>query len=104
LAHQKYLWEEQVQISVANKIPFIATNGGHGPKVGQGQFTGINVNLASFNKVSIDTTNNLVTIGAGVKLWDVQKGLYDIGKEIRTFLLFGLHIQPVKGHCERQAE
>ncbi|KAJ5382602.1 hypothetical protein N7517_000513 [Penicillium concentricum] len=76
--------QKVVQISVANKIPFIATNGGHGPKVGQGQFTGINVNLASFNTVSIDTTNNLVTLGAGVKLWDVQKGLYDVGKEIQT--------------------
>ncbi|KAJ5272902.1 hypothetical protein N7478_008027 [Penicillium angulare] len=64
--------------------PFIATNGGHGPKTGQGKFTGINVNLANFNTVSIDTTNNLVTLGAGVKLWDVQRGLYDVGKEIQT--------------------
>src|SRR3954471_8333789 len=59
LVYQKDSWEQQVQISVANKIPFIATNGGHGPKVGQGQFTGINVNLASFNTVNIDTANNL---------------------------------------------
>ncbi|KAJ5826944.1 hypothetical protein N7447_003707 [Penicillium robsamsonii] len=76
--------QKVVQISVANNIPFIATNGGHGPKFGQGQFTGINVNLASFNTVTIDTTNNLVTLGAGVKLWDIEKGLYDVGKEIQT--------------------
>ncbi|KAK4064093.1 CAZyme family AA7 [Trichoderma aggressivum f. europaeum] len=73
-----------VKISVENNIPFIATNGGHGPKKGQGSFTGINVNLASFNTVKIDTTNNLVTVGAGVKLWDVQTGLYNVGKEIQT--------------------
>ncbi|KAL4905450.1 hypothetical protein BDW74DRAFT_185017 [Aspergillus multicolor] len=76
--------QEVIRISVANKIPFIATNGGHGPKLGQGQFTGINVNLGSFNSVSIDTEKNLVTVGAGVKLWDVQKGLYDVGREIQT--------------------
>jgi FAD/FMN-containing dehydrogenase len=87
---------------VANNIPFIATNGGHGPKVGQGQFTGINVNLASFNTVSIDTTNNLMTIGAGVKLWDVQTGLYNVGKEIRKCRLFDLHIISVKGQCGRK--
>ncbi|KAK0757781.1 hypothetical protein N5P37_009797 [Trichoderma harzianum] len=73
-----------VQISVENNIPFIATNGGHGPKQGQGSFTGININLGSFNTVSIDTANNLVTVGAGVKLWDVQTGLYNVGKEIQT--------------------
>lgn len=68
---------------MANNIPFIATNGGHGPKVGQGQFNGINVNLANFNSVIIDTDNNLVTLGAGVKQWDVQSGMYDVGKELR---------------------
>lgn len=68
---------------MANDIPFIATNGGHGPKVGQGQFTGININLANFNAVTIDTENNLVTLGAGVKMWDVQSAMYNVGKELR---------------------
>lgn len=69
---------------MANKIPFIATNGGHGPKLGQGQFTGINVNLAKFNTVTLDAARNRVTLGAGVRLWDVMTTLYKAGKEIQT--------------------
>ncbi|KAI0377215.1 hypothetical protein F5Y04DRAFT_273242 [Hypomontagnella monticulosa] len=76
--------QEVIKISVANKIPFIATNGGHGPKLGQGQFTGINVNLANFDTITLDAANNLVTVGAGVKLGELQKTLFDAGKEIQT--------------------
>lgn len=68
---------------MANNISFIATNGRHGPKMGQSEFTGININLETLNTVDLDTENNLVTLGPGVRMWDVQTAMYNAGKEIR---------------------
>jgi FAD/FMN-containing dehydrogenase len=72
-----------VKIANANNISFLATNGGHGAGICYGSITGIDVNLANFNSVSIDVANNLLTVGGGVKIGDVIQPLYNAGKAVR---------------------
>ncbi|RMZ82267.1 hypothetical protein DV738_g1892, partial [Chaetothyriales sp. CBS 135597] len=76
--------QEIVRIASANDIPFLATNGGHGTKANLSQFTGIDVNLANFNSVSVDTNNNLLTVGPGVVLGQISTTLLPLGKELRA--------------------
>ncbi|KAI1171388.1 hypothetical protein F4777DRAFT_593834 [Nemania sp. FL0916] len=73
-----------VKIPAKNKIPFIATNGGHGAKTGLGAFDGININLQNFNTVSVDAANNRMTLGPGAKLGDMASAVFAAGKEIQT--------------------
>lgn len=61
----------------------MATTGGHGTGIGYGNITGIDINLANLDSVSIDVANNYLTVGGGVTIGDVIQPLDDAGKVIR---------------------
>ncbi|KAI1087103.1 hypothetical protein F5B19DRAFT_90909 [Rostrohypoxylon terebratum] len=73
-----------VTIAAANHIPFIATNGGHGAKIGLSQFNGLNINLQNFNTVSVDPHTNRMTLGPGTTLGEMVTAVFAAGKEIQT--------------------
>lgn len=75
--------QEIIRIATANNIPFLATNGGHGAGIGYGSISGIDINLANFNSVSVDVANNEMTVGAGVSIGDLIQPLYNAGKSVR---------------------
>ncbi len=70
---------------MANNISFIATNGGHGAKVNLGRFTGLNINLAGLNTVTVDAAHNRMTLGPGATLGDMASAVFAAGKEIRMY-------------------
>lgn len=75
----------QVKIASANKIPFLATAGGHGVSSTFGTLkNGIEIDLGHFNSINLDSVNNLVTVGGAVRLGQLFDPLYAAGKEIST--------------------
>lgn len=88
----------QVQIASSNNISFLATTGGHGTNLNYGALSGLDVNLANFNSVSIDLANNQLTVGAGAKIGDIIAPLYNVGKVVRKYrIIFALFHLPVLG-------
>lgn len=82
----------QVRIATQNGIPFLATSAGHGTGRGYAKYQNtLNINLGNFNSVSIDTTNNRLTVGGGVTFGDVTTALYDVGKELRMSISTALY-------------
>lgn len=68
----------------ANKIPFLATGGGHGFATTFGRLqNGIEIDLGFFKNVSVDKAASTMTIGGAVLNGDVIEPLYAAGKEIR---------------------
>ena len=74
-----------VRIASANHIPFLATSGGHGAGLGYASVTGLDINLANFNSVSINTHRNELVVGAGVSIGDLIEPLYKAGKAVREW-------------------
>nr|CAG8993145.1 FAD-linked oxidoreductase [Penicillium sclerotiorum] len=74
--------QEIVRIASANHIPFLATSGGHGAGLGYASVTGLDINLANFNCVSVDVDRNELVVGAGVSIGDLTEPLYEAGKAV----------------------
>lgn len=74
-----------VKIANAHEIGFMATTGGHGAGIGFSNVSGIDINLANLNSVSIDVDNNEIIVGGGVVIGDVIEPLYEAGKTIRKY-------------------
>jgi len=72
-----------ISIAKKHKIPFLPTNGGHGPKIGLSKFKGVNINLSGLNTVKVDKARNRVTVGPGATLGEVAEALFAAGKELR---------------------
>lgn len=72
----------QVKIAAANQIPFLTTGGGHGVS-DYHAFEGLSIDLRNFNSVHLDPSENVLTIGGSAKIWQLNKLLYDAGKEFR---------------------
>ncbi|KAK3376223.1 hypothetical protein B0T24DRAFT_699510 [Lasiosphaeria ovina] len=77
--------QQIVKIAGQHKIPFLATNAGHGAATGYGDVqNALNINLAHFNSVSIDVAKSRMTVGGGTKFGDVFDPLFAVGKELQT--------------------
>jgi FAD/FMN-containing dehydrogenase len=69
-------------------VPFLATGAGHGYSGSLGALqNGIELDLGNFNRVSVDATNDLMTLGGSVKFSDLMDPLYSAGKAIRKTAL-----------------
>ncbi|KAI0469716.1 hypothetical protein GGR56DRAFT_686835 [Xylariaceae sp. FL0804] len=59
-------------IQTINNLSFLATNNGHRTGLGYGDIQDtLNINLANFNSVSVNTSANTLTISGGVKFSDL---------------------------------
>ena len=78
------LISRQVNYVRSHQVPFLATGGGHGYSVTlSGLQNGIDLDLGNFNSVSIDSSNNLMTIGGSVRFQNMTGPLQAALKEIR---------------------
>jgi fumiquinazoline A oxidase len=75
----------QVEIAVANDIPFLTLGGGHGT-TDYTSFNGIAIDLGNFKTVQVDAANNRLTIGGATEYSQLSGPLYDAGKELRMIL------------------
>lgn len=83
-------------LAASNKIPFLATAGGHGATITYVNCTnGIEIDISNFNTVSIDASNNTMTVGGAVRFEDIIPPLYEAGKELRMLLALPPSIQNV---------
>ncbi|GLA24796.1 hypothetical protein AnigIFM63326_001079 [Aspergillus niger] len=74
-----------VTLAASNKIPFLATGGGHGATITYVNCTnGIEIDISNFDTVSIDASNNTMTVGGAVRFEDIIPPLYEAGKELPT--------------------
>ncbi|GLA17566.1 hypothetical protein AnigIFM62618_004708 [Aspergillus niger] len=74
-----------VTLAASNKIPFLATAGGHGATITYVNCTnGIEIDISNFNTVSIDASNNTMTVGGAVRFEDIIPPLYEARKELPT--------------------
>jgi len=75
--------EKIVQIAAKNKIPFLATGGGHSLSVALERLhDGIDVDLGNFKTVKLDKKKNTLTLGGSVEFLDFVDLLYQNGKEL----------------------
>ncbi|KAK4697082.1 hypothetical protein P7C71_g938, partial [Lecanoromycetidae sp. Uapishka_2] len=72
--------QNTVKIAAANNIPFFTTGGGHGI-ADYHIFNGLSIDLSNFRTVQLDPSENLLTVGGSAKIWQLNKLLYDAGKE-----------------------
>lgn len=74
----------QVKLANKNRVPFMATGGGHGTSIGFANVqNALDIDLSKFNTTSLYLDDNLVTVGAANVLADFADVLYQAGKEIR---------------------
>ncbi|KAL3250621.1 hypothetical protein ABHI18_011094 [Aspergillus niger] len=73
--------QEVVRYASFHGIPFLATGGGHGYSGSLGALeNGIELDLGYFNSVTIDTANNMMTVGGAVTFSGVEETCYRAGK------------------------
>lgn len=69
----------------ANSIQFLAMGGGHGyTTTFKALQSGLEIDLSSFNSVTVDAAASTVTVGGGTKFRDLFGPLYSVGKELQT--------------------
>lgn len=69
-----------------NKIPFLATGGGHGYSTTlSGLHNALDVDLSNFKRIKVDASTNTMVVGAGSKFHDMFDPLYAAGKMMRKF-------------------
>lgn len=79
----------QVKFATALKIPFLATGGGHGFATTFARLqNGIEINLASFNTVTVDQSAQTMTIGGSVIFANLIEPLYNAGFELRQLFFY----------------
>ncbi|KAL5365929.1 hypothetical protein BJX96DRAFT_182060 [Aspergillus floccosus] len=86
LAAIKPATEQDVQAIVttasSHDIPFLATGGGHGVKLGLGTVqNAVNIDLSNLKSIDLDLENELITIGSGVENSELYDLLASVGKE-----------------------
>lgn len=76
-----------VRYAAENRVPFLATGGGHGYSTVLGRVRDVlNVDLSNFNSVSVDAKRNTMTVGCGTRFAQIYDPLYNAGKQIRNLL------------------
>lgn len=70
----------------ANRVPFMATGGGHGySSTLSSAKDALDVDLSNFKGVIVDPGANTVTIGGATTYRQIYDPLYNAGKQIREF-------------------
>jgi FAD/FMN-containing dehydrogenase len=73
-----------LQYAARNKVPILATGGGHGYTTTlSGLRNALNVDLSNFKKVAVDASANTMVIGAATTFADMYDPLYAAGKMMR---------------------
>ncbi|KAK0713564.1 hypothetical protein B0T26DRAFT_873683 [Lasiosphaeria miniovina] len=74
--------QNTVKIAAAHNIPFLATGGGHGVSIQMAALRdGIQIDLAKFNSVHLDTKKRLLTVGGAAKFSDLIKPVDEAGAQ-----------------------
>lgn len=68
-----------VKIASDHKLPFFVIGGGHGIS-DYSKFGGLAIDMGAFKSVSI--SDDRLTIGGSVKIYEISKALYDAGREL----------------------
>jgi fumiquinazoline A oxidase len=67
-----------------NNITFLATSGGHGSTITLATVQdGVALNLVNFNNVTVNETEETITVGGGAHFGDVWKAAYAASRELR---------------------
>lgn len=70
----------QLKLCTANNVPFLATGGRHGYTTTLGELdNGLAIDLGTFDKIEIDSSNAKMTIGGGVRASQIYTPLYEAG-------------------------
>jgi FAD/FMN-containing dehydrogenase len=73
-----------VKYASAYNFPFLSKSGGHGFATTFGRLrNGLQIDMGSFDSISVDEAGSTATIGGGVLIGNVAGPLYDAGKELR---------------------
>lgn len=72
----------------ANRVPFMATGGGHGYSTTLSTVeNALDIDLSNFKSVAVDAAANTVTIGGATTFRQIYDPLYNAGKQIRECFL-----------------
>ncbi|KAK3313658.1 hypothetical protein B0H66DRAFT_577592 [Apodospora peruviana] len=76
---------ESVKYANARGLPFLATVGGHGTYYGMGRLqNGMAIYLRNLTQLKLDRDGRSALVGGGLRVDDVIKGLWKIGKQTVT--------------------
>ncbi|TGO20463.1 hypothetical protein BPAE_0294g00090 [Botrytis paeoniae] len=71
-----------IQYASTNKLPFLATGGGHGYTTTLGSLqNGLVLDMGNFKTMELNSTTNMLTIGGSIKSSDVTPMIQAAGKE-----------------------
>ncbi|KAK4244339.1 hypothetical protein C7999DRAFT_17393 [Corynascus novoguineensis] len=74
--------QKVIRYASKNKVPFLATGGGHGYTWTLGELeNAIQLDLGHFQTIDINTDANTMTIGGAVRIGNVTEQLHAVGKE-----------------------
>ncbi|KAF3055119.1 hypothetical protein GL218_07727 [Daldinia childiae] len=72
-----------VKVARAANIPFLATGGRHGYGTTLGNLQGgLAIDLSQLNAIKVDKAAGTVTVGAGVRIGDAMRPVYEVGYEL----------------------
>ena len=73
-----------IQYASKNKVPFLATGGGHGYTTSLSRLRdALNIDMSNFRKANVDAAASTMTIGAATIFADMYDPLYAAGKQMR---------------------
>ena len=73
-----------LRYATENKIPLLATGGGHGYSTTlSGLHNALDVDLSNFKRIEVDASTNTMVVGAGSTFQDMLDPLYAAGKMMR---------------------